>query len=567
MSHKRPVKVVFCWHMHQPYYRDVQGKYELPWTYLHGIKDYVDMAAHLEAVAGAKAVVNFTPTLLEQIDDYGKQINACMSSGEAISDPLLAALVGPGLPEDPAVRDQLMSDCLRANENRLINPYPAFKRLVETIRWTRHHSDTAYLNDQFLADLLMWYHLAWLGASVRRGDSRVMGLLEKESGYTLQDRRLLVEIIGELLSNIIHRYKGLHEQGKVELSVTPYGHPIVPLMLDFKSAGQAQPDVHLPESDKYPGGLERVCWHIEKGIECFERYFGFRPQGCWPAEGAVSTETLKLLEKAGFIWAATGETVLANSLRADPNGSQPENDNHWLHQPYCLDGGKMACFFRDDGLSDAIGFTYSSWHAEDAVSNLVHHLENIAAATHESQDVVVSIIMDGENAWEYYPDNGYYFLSQMYHVIAHHPGIELTTFSECLQNKVKPRPVKSIVAGSWVYGTFSTWIGDKDKNRAWDMLVEAKHAFDRALSAGLDEDKRRLVERQLAICEGSDWCWWFGDYNPSQTVSDFDRLYRQHLGNLYHLLEIDLPEYLEHAFSHGGGEPATGGVMRRGKES
>jgi alpha-amylase/alpha-mannosidase (GH57 family) len=224
-------------------------------------------------------------------------------------------------------------------------------------------------------------------------------------------------------------------------------------------------------------------------------------------------------------------------------------------------------FFRDDGLSDLIGFTYSDWHADDAVANLIKHLENIAAACQHEPNRLVSIILDGENAWEYYPENGYYFLHALYSKLASHPSLELTTYSECLQQHCEVSTLSHVVAGSWVYGTFSTWIGEPDKNRGWDMLGDAKHAFDASVAAGqLDERHRRLAEEQLAICEGSDWFWWFGDYNPAESVRDFEHLYRLHLSNLYQILGAEPPAYLSEVFTHGSGTPAMGGTMRKGQE-
>jgi len=228
----------------------------------------------------------------------------------------------------------------------------------------------------------------------------------------------------------------------------------------------------------------------------------------------------------------------------------------------------MASFFRDDGLSDLVGFTYSTWHADDAVANLLHHLQNIKNAVNgNASEYVVSIILDGENAWEYYPENGYHFLNALYDKLSSHDQINLTTFSRCLEQGVPKTPLPHIVAGSWVYGTFSTWIGDNDKNHAWDMLGDAKRAYDRVIAEDrLNEEQKELASIQLAICEGSDWFWWFGDYNPSSTVSEFDHLYRLQLANLYQFLGEEPPEYLSHSFASGSGDPQLGGVMRRGSE-
>ena len=235
----------------------------------------------------------------------------------------------------------------------------------------------------------------------------------------------------------------------------------------------------------------------------------------------------------------------------------------WLYRPWHTAGARTACFFRDDSLSDLIGFTYATWHADDAVANFVQHLENIADCCQDHPDHVVSIILDGENAWEYYPDNGYYFLSALYRRLSTHPRLALTTFSDYLKHRA-PQPLKSLVAGSWVYGTFSTWIGDPDKNRGWDMLVDAKQAFDEA-APKLSAAQRAAATRQLAICEGSDWFWWFGDYNPAASVRAFDRLYRAKLKQLYRLLGLDAPAALDQPISAGGGTAEGGGTMRRGQ--
>ena len=560
------LKVVLYWHMHQPEYRDLRsGAYHLPWTYLHAIKDYVDMAAHLESVPEARAVVNFAPVLIEQIEDYARQVDAFLHNSQAITDPLLAALGEPALPGNPEQRISLIRACLRANEQHLIERFPPYARLATYSRWLLEHPDSlVYVSDQFLADLLVWYHLAWLGETVRREDARVRMLLDKGQVFSLHDRRELLGIIGELLRDILPRYRRLAERGQVELSVTPYAHPIMPLLLDIHSAREAMPEAPLPHLAEYPGGEERVRWHLEHGIRTFERCFGMRPRGCWPSEGSVSDATLRLLGEYGFHWTASGESVLRNSLKAAGMDAAGEGEQ-CIHKPYRLEGAQPVIFFRDDGLSDLIGFTYSGWHADDAVANLVGHLENIAAACRNEPNRMVSIILDGENAWEYYPENGYHFLQALYRRLASHPDLELTTYAECLRQHCAITTLPHIVAGSWVYGTFSTWIGEPDKNRGWDMLGDAKHRYDAVIDR-LDGEHRQRAERQLAICEGSDWFWWFGDYNPAESVSDFEHLFRLHLSNLYQILGEEPPGYLSEVFTHGTGAPAMGGVMRSGKQ-
>jgi alpha-amylase/alpha-mannosidase (GH57 family) len=563
MTSEPRLKVVLCWHMHQPQYRDlIGGEYQLPWVYLHAIKDYVDMAGHLEAHPGMRAVVNFAPILLEQIADYGAQVHGFLTNAAAIRDPVLAALAQPALPIDAESRVPLIKACLRANEARLIDRFPPFRQLASMASWVIDHPPAAvYLQEQFVADLLVWYHLAWLGETVRRDDGRAQRLIAKAAGYTLRDRRELLGVIDELLNGVIARYRALAHGGRVELSFTPYAHPILPLLLDFKSAREAMPDAPLPALERYPNAAARAQWHLRQGATAFTQYFGRDALGCWPAEGAVSSSALDLLSQGGFAWTASGEGVLRHTLagaKQAPDGHKDE----WLYRRYRGPQG-VSVFFRDDGLSDLIGFTYANWHADDAVSNLIHHLEQIAERSRAHPDRVVSIILDGENAWEHYPENGYHFLSALYARLSTHARLEMTTFADCLT--VESVPLPPLVAGSWVYGTLSTWIGSSDKNRGWDMLGEAARAVE-AARPRFEAAGRSLVpvEEQLAICEGSDWFWWFGDYNPAATVSDFERLFRRHLVNLYQLLGVEPPQYLSTVFTRGAGLPLHGGTMRPG---
>ncbi len=559
-----PLNVVLYWHMHQPEYRDLRnGEYHQPWTYLHTIKDYVDMVAHLENHGEARAVVNFAPVLLEQIDDYASQLDGYLNQGRALRDPLLAALADPVLSLEHEKRLHLIKACLRANQERLVDRHEQFKVLNEMAQLAVSEPERlVYYSEQFISDLLVWYHLAWIAETVRESDTRIKALLKKAQHFSVHDRHLLVEVIHELVSGVIARYRTLAETGRIELSVTPYAHPIVPLLIDLKSAEEAMPGVELPLASAYPDGHGRSRWHLQHGIEVFKRYFGFAPSGCWPSEGSISGETVELIAEQGLKWLASGESVLRHSQQQ--SGSAADN---CIHQPYQYRGTKAACFFRDDGLSDLIGFKYADWHADDAVANLIHHLEQIAVNCADQPGAIVSIILDGENAWEYYPSNGYYFLNALYEQLAQHPQLAMTTYSDYLAEHDERAPLSQIVAGSWVYGTFSTWIGEKDKNRAWDMLVEAKKVFDRVTQEGrLSGEEIKQLEMQLATCESSDWFWWFGEHNAAESVSAFDEQYRLHLSNLYQMMQVEPPEYLSRAFSFGCDNSTTVGTMLPGQQ-
>jgi alpha-amylase/alpha-mannosidase (GH57 family) len=580
-SNRPPLYLNLYWHMHQPDYRDiVTNEYVLPWTYLHAIKDYSDMAFHLEQNPKARVSFNFVPILLEQLEDYSLQFKT-----NSIRDPLLALLVEEDLAGISHEQCSLIvQSCFKSHHDKMLSPFPQYQRLLQIyqlVELMTTDDQFHYLTAQYKADLLVWYHLAWCGESLRRNNKLVQALMAKGVLFTLQERQDLFNLIGSTVSTLIPRYKALMDSGQIELSTTPYYHPILPLLLDFKSTLDAMPNAALPENTQYPGGQSRAVAHVESAKTFHAAHFGAEPRGMWPAEGGASYAALSLMAEHGVEWTATGQGVLANSLIK--SGLSADDKQDYLYQPYRVTNGKhdILCFFRDDQLSDKIGFEYAKMNASDAVIDFIKNLEHIQQANTDAKPKVVSVILDGENAWEYYPYNGYYFLSELYAALSNHPDITMTTFSDMVdlyhsaeyKTKAFTAPVlPQVAAGSWVYGTFSTWIGDKDKNLAWDLLCAAKKVYDSVLAKGtLNAAQLKCCERQLAICEGSDWFWWFGDYNSSDSVASFDKLYRRNLMNLYTLLGQSVPAELDEPISTGGinvdsgGHADAVGTMRRGQ--
>ena len=561
MPPARALHVIFCWHMHQPDYRDADGVYRLPWTYLHACKDYADMIAHYEENPLARGVFNFVPILVEQLQDYTAQFQ----TGQ-FRDPLLITLATDDLKTlSREQRHALLEQCFRLDPEHMLNPFPDYRRLHDIYQLMRGdvHEMADYLSVQYIADLVVWYHLAWTGETVRRGSPLLQSLFAKGRGFSQKDRRQLVALLGEIVGGLIPRYRALAEAGRIEISTTPYYHPISPLLLDFSVAQEAVADAPLPACPSYPGGIERARWHLDRAQDSHPLCFGIQARGVWPAEGGVSTAFVEMLGNAGICWTASGEGVLAHSLLLSDDDSAPRSRAEYLYRPYRLQGKGPALFFRDDALSDTIGFDYKTWFGHDAVTDFIHKLEAVWRQTEQQKNPIVSIILDGENAWEYYPYNGYYFLSELYKSLTNHPHIQMCTFSDFVSrhpDDVKDLP--QLAAGSWVYGSFSTWIGDVAKNRAWDLLCAAKQDVDRHIGA-LPADQQAEILEQLGRCEGSDWFWWFGDYNPADSVRDFDRLYRLNLRKLYTLMQIPAPESLDEPISHGGGATEAGGVMRR----
>ena len=576
------------WHMHQPDYRDsITNEYVLPWTYLHAIKDYSDMAYHLEVNPKARVSFNFVPILLDQLEDYAAQFNT-----KKIRDPLLALLGEDNLERISVAHCQLIIEsCFKSHHEKMLSPYAQYQRLYHLYQVASEAGDDInlqYFSAQYKSDLLVWYHIAWMGESVKRDNNLVKALIAKGSHFTDKDRKALFHLVGELISNLIPRYKALQQRGQIEISSTPHYHPILPLLLDFNSTLDAMPTATLPQHPRYNGGEVRVIHHLKDAQASHQRRFGVAPVGMWPSEGAVSKDSLLLMAKQGVKWAASGEGVLTNSLRKSYPDKALVSRHEYLYKPYKVgdERDEIVCFFRDDRLSDKIGFEYSKMHSTDAVQDFIRDLEHIYNTYQKPQNPVVSVILDGENAWEYYPYNGYYFLTELYRALANHPNIEMVTQSEIVASvrhsaksdyKISCDTLPEISAGSWVYGSFSTWIGSADKNRGWDLLCEAKNVYDKVLKTDqLSAPERQQCEAQLSVCEGSDWFWWLGDYNAAGSAISFDQLFRRNLSNLYLLLKQPVPASLANPISLSDIPPAANdgmsgivstGAMKRGQEN
>ncbi|MCL2760430.1 MAG: glycoside hydrolase family 57 protein [Desulfuromonadales bacterium] len=536
------MKVVFLWHMHQPYYKDpLQNEYLLPWVYLHGIKDYYDMGVIIDEVPEARAVFNFVPSLLEQLEDY--------VSGKAVDRFLI---LGKKAPAEMSKEEKLfvIENFFDANRQRLIEPYHRYFELFYKARAIEKNEQELLkeFRDQDILDLQVCFFLAWTGEAARRNFPELQKLVDKGRCFTEKDKEILFSTHIKILSSIIPLYKKLHEQGKIELSVTPYFHPILPLLCDIQSARHAMPGVPLPEMMFHHP--EDARNQIVAAITKFREVFGFDPTGMWPSEGSVSDDAISIIADYGFKWIATDEDVLIKTL----NSNQGFNREQIYHPyRYQKDGKAINIFFRDHKLSDLIGFTYSQWDESSAIKDLVGKLHSIAASG--SDNGVVSIIMDGENAWEYYRDNAYNFLKGLYFQLSSESGLELSTFKDSAEPNLY---LEGIYPGSWINADYRIWVGHPEKNRGWDLLAKARedalnsNSVVASLLNGDNTFDFNKVEdytasgicRALFAAEGSDWFWWYGDDHFSPQSDTFDLLFRQHLMNVYRLLGQEIPTEL-----------------------
>jgi alpha-amylase/alpha-mannosidase (GH57 family) len=510
------LSVVLCWHFHQPWYLH-GGRFVRPWVYLHALASYGEMARHVAEVPGARAVFNFSPVLIEQIERYRSELDAAVAGrATAFSDPLLDALYR-GPPAQLEERVQLIAQCcdigdahparLQAEFSTLRGPALAGGRDAARL-----------LNDAFVDDIVVAYHLSWLGETVRRSDAGVVDLLAKGAGYSAHDRRVLLDVVAEELRALLPRYRRLAEQNDVELSASPWSHPILPLLIDVTSGREALPDLALPDGCAGEGGQERARWQIVAARETFERTFGVPLRGCFPPAAAISTATLTLLSELGLRWCASSRAVLVRSAAASGRDG-------CAAAPYLIRASYPACFFRDDGLSDRLAFSYPDWDAAAAVTDLIARLEDIARRS-TREDPIVTLVIDGENPWRRHADNGCALLRGLYAALVDHPTIAMTTFSEHLDHHRGPlESLDRVVAGSWADGHLSPWVGHPAKNALWLRLDRAR----RRAETRLGSDDR--VARLLAICEGSDWLAWAND-DTTGVAGEFTRLFEDHLATL-----------------------------------
>ena len=504
--------------MHQPWYLDPEKEeFLLPWVRFHGTKDYLDMAKLLKEFPAVRGVINVTPCLVEQILLYGQGVRdrhqiLSQKSAEILTSAEISEFLETGFVGNP---------------ERMIHPYPRYYSLMAKAQRKQSFST------QELRDLQVWSNLVWMDPRWRREIPPVAQLMTKGSLYTEQEKQELLQIQSELLAKIIPAYRDLQDTGQVELSTSPWAHPILPLLADTEVARQTNPGMPLPtERFQFP---EDVVWHLEKAAVQYADWFGRPPKGLWPSEGALSQTVLPEIKKAGFHWVATDEELLWKSLRSSSQGPFPREA---LYRPYRLplNGENLVVLFRDHVLSDLIGFVYSSWSASRAAADFVERLRAIEKSIPAEVPGLALIALDGENAWESYPEDGEPFLRALYQVLSDEKSIRCTTISEFLEKAPVQAELPAMSPGSWIRGELSTWIGHGPQNRAWEELAKA----------------RRIVSPKettaISIAQGSDWFWWLGPEHSSPQDPVFDRIFRCYLKSAYRSAGKVSPASLEESF-------------------
>jgi alpha-amylase/alpha-mannosidase (GH57 family) len=546
------IRLLFLWHMHQPYYKDlVKGEYRLPWVRLHALKDYYGMVKLLEEFPAVHQTFNLVPSLITQIQDY--------VAGTA-SDPFLEIAAKPAAGMTFNERLFAIRYLFQAQPTNMIGRYPRYRELWQEfgLRPEAAPALASRLTERDLTDLQVLSQIAWIDEFFL-DEPEIRELIVKGRDYSMEDQQVVIRKQKDFLGRVLPEYTAAAKRGRIEISTSPYYHPILPLLCDTNVGAVAHPGLPLPAARfRRP---EDAREQIARGAKLHEQVFGARPRGMWPSEGSVSDEALGLAHDLSFEWMATDEGVLERSIGAsfqrDAGGTLAAATADKLYQVYRweCEGKSVNMIFRDHALSDLIGFVYSKVHAGEAAEDLIRRVKKSAEPVlKKGRDAVVSIILDGENAWEFYPKSGREFLRRLYDGIQKDPVIEALTVSEAIRRTASPQSLGSIFPGSWINANFDVWIGAPEDNLAWDYLAAARDFFDEHAGQA-QPDNKEVAYEELLIAEGSDWNWWYGPEHHSANDRDFDELYRKHLANVYQALGAVPPDALAQPISSAPAAP------------
>lgn len=548
----QPVSLAFFWHQHQPYYpNDLTGENEFPWVRLHGTKDYWGMAWHIREVPEFCCTINLVPSLLVQLLKY-------TDHGGSDRHLDVSRLPADSLSWDDAV--YLLDHFFMANGDTMIRPSPRYHELFLKRRIGTDAADAVLsrFSTRDLRDLQVWSNLAWMHPILFETDSDLREFRHKGQSYSEADKAWLLDKQLEILRQIIPLHRQLAEGGQLELTTTPFYHPILPLLWDKRLARQAMPGCELPKHlESY---REDAVEHLQRAVAFHEQLFGEKPRGMWPSEGSVAQEVVAAIADAGIEWIATDEEILAASTGGrtgrDPSGHMRHPE--LLFRPWLVADGdkKLHVIFRDHALSDLIGFDYQRTDSTMAAMDLLGRVEAIGRATsgmNAGRPALVPIILDGENCWEHYHDGGVTFLRTLYQEAARRPALRPVRVGDHIRQHPAVDRIDRLFAGSWISHNFAIWIGHGEDRTAWDHLHEARARLKRAdEEKTVAESQRRRAWDELFIAEGSDWFWWYGPEFGSAQDKLFDRLFRTHLQNVYTLLGEPYPPVLNQPIKRNG---------------
>jgi alpha-amylase/alpha-mannosidase (GH57 family) len=541
------IHLAALWHMHQPQYRDPEtGMYALPWTRLHATKDYWGMVKLFEEFPKFHATFNLVPSLCMQLEEY---------AGGKFNEPWFSLAFKPVEALTREDKREILDRAFQVNHERLMSRWPRFVELYEWSRGVGGAQALLTFTQRDWQDLQVLSQLAWMDEEWFSKDPVVSRLANRGKDFTRKDKEDLQAKQLELIGMVLPEYRAAATRGQIELSTTPFYHPILPLVCDSDIARVANPGTPLPRrAYRRP---EDAREQLRRAKEYHEKTFGNQPVGLWPSEGSVSDQSMAIAAEEGFQWFGTDEGVLGRTLNVgffrDAAGIPANADR--LYQPWRLQMGNpnvgITGLFRDHHLSDLVGFVYSRMDSVAAAADLHGRLRHLGQSVNSGKPLTISLFLDGENAWEYYPGNGRKFLREFYRRISEDGDFRALTASEAIAAAGELPQTPGIFPASWINANFDVWIGHAEDVEAWELLWDAREAYakgeeaqkkgrpDAPTAEGLKE-----AHESLMAAEGSDWCWWFGPEHSTANDAEFDALYRKHLTGVYLALGQVAPDEL-----------------------
>ncbi|MCS7280988.1 MAG: glycoside hydrolase family 57 protein [Desulfobacterota bacterium] len=534
-----PLYVLFLWHMHQPFYKNLRtNQYLLPWVLLHGTKDYLDMLLIAQPFDTIRQNFNLVPSLIVQIMDYAN------GTAEDIHFSLFKKPAAALRLEEKVF---ILKNFFNSNWDNMIRPFSRYFELLKKRGFYYREGDLFRIAEGFteeeLRDLQVLFFLSWIDPYFFEENGNLRYLKAKGKFFSEEDKTIIEEAQKEIIKRILPTYKRLNDDGKIELTTSPFYHPIIPLLIDTSIAKDSSPDISFPK--KGFSHREDAKAQIVKAKELFFEVFGFYPRGMWPPEGSVSYDACLLYSEEGIEWLATDEGILFKTLRMDLTRSAlgKEVYSDLLYRPYLFESEekRLILLFRDKVLSDLISFHYAKLDPKEAVSDFLRRLRKIRDCVEgKVRNPCVLIAMDGENAWEFYKNDGRDFLMFLYEAISKEKYLVSSTVSSYLDNFSDYETLNNIYPGSWIDSNFKIWIGHPEDNLAWELLSKTRDFLE-----SQDRERRNtLAWESMYISQGSDWNWWFGDEHSSENDEVFDFLFRENLSNVYRFLGVEPPNEL-----------------------
>lgn len=543
ISQSKKLSIAFYWHMHQPVYQlSPTGDFLMPWVRLHAVKDYLDMALWAKKFDKLKLNFNFVPVLINAIINYGENEAHDIHSRLTIT------------PQDELTNEDkifILNNFFDANYQTMILANPEYHRLYQIVQ-SSGTEDTSIFSNQEYADLMALFNLAWIDPSFKTSNSELKKLVKKGKNYTLEDRIAIIQIQRDIIKKIIPTIRKLIEKNKIEITTSPYYHPILPILLDYKNIKKNSSPANDLQDLKTDLDAKM---QTKMALDRIEEVFGKRPRGVWPSEQCVSAKTLEMLSSLGVEWSLSDEGILANSI----NFEFEHDFKGYIKEPYHLlktykyktSTSDLKMVFRESTIPNLIGFEYQNHNPIATANDLYDRIKVLQSKILSSPDNehLLTIALDGENCWENYLEDGASFLKTLYTLITEDDSLETVLLSDYLEKTKEDKLLPKIASGSWINRNFKLWIDEPVKDIAWTYLKRVRQDFANFVKREPLNPNIELARRELFICEGSDWFWWYGEPNDSGRDNIFDFLFRTHLKNVYRYLDLDTPKYLDDPLS------------------